>query len=87
MCTFRALLRKAPKTCSVFELFGDRGINSITIEDLVKFTCDNRCAARQKWVGDQCPHDEEYCECFCPVSRHIRQLGPARKEDVPYEGY
>jgi hypothetical protein len=87
MCIFRTILRQPPRSCCVYEMFGDKGTQETTLEELVKFTCDNRCAARQKWVGDPCPHNEDYCEKNCPVSRHIRDMGPARREDVPYEGY
>jgi len=86
-CIFRTILRQPPRSCCVYELFGDLGTQETTVEDLVKFTCDTRCVTRREWVGDPCPHDSVYCENFCPVSRHILGLGPAQKEDVPYDGY
>ena len=81
------MLHDAPKSCCVYEFFVDKGNDKSSIEDLVKFTCDTRCVSRQNWTADPCPHDENYCENFCPVSRCIQELGPARKDDLPVDGY
>lgn len=77
MCIIRTLIRQPPRSCCVYELFADRGTSSCTVEELVKFTCNNRCVSRRKWVDDPCPHNENYCENHCPVSRFIRQEGPS----------
>lgn len=86
-CILRAILRDPPRTCCVYELFGDRGVNETTVEELVKFTCDTRCKTRRQWVGDPCPHDENYCENHCPVSKHIMGKPRSKVEEVPYENY
>ena len=80
-------MRQPPRSCCVYELFGEKGEQEVSVQDLVKFTCDTRCVTRRQWVGDPCPHNEEYCDNHCPVSRHILGIGPSRSEDVPYESY
>jgi len=87
LCTFRVMTHNPPNSCCVYEFFGTNGNDSSTIEEMVSFTCDVRCKARQGWVGDPCPHDESYCENHCPVSKFITGQKASDVEDVPYEEY
>tara|TARA_R100001079_G_C4451472_1_gene153992 strand:+ start:4829 stop:5218 length:390 start_codon:yes stop_codon:yes gene_type:complete len=87
LCIVRTITRRPPRTCCIYEFFGARGNNEATVEEMVSFTCDTKCVERQQWVGDPCPHNEEYCENHCPVSRYIKGQGPSNYMDVPAEDY
>jgi len=84
-CTFRTMIHQPPHSCCVYEFFGSMGNNEATLEEVVSFTCDTRCRDRQNWVGDPCPHNEEYCSNHCPVSRYILGEDASNIEDVPYD--
>lgn len=87
LCTVRTIMHSPPRTCCVYEYFGARGHSEVTVEELVKFTCDTKCKERSKWVGDPCPHDETYCEHHCPVSRFIVGAGPSDYDEVTADSY
>lgn len=87
LCIARTIMRSPPRTCCVYEFFGAQGHSEVSLEELVKFTCDTKCKERRRWPTDPCPHNEEYCERHCPVSRFIRGQGPSNFGDVPAESY
>lgn len=87
LCVFRVMSRQPPHSCCVYELFGERGVSDASLEEVVEFTCNIRCKDRQKWVGDSCPHNENYCTNHCPVSRYILGKEASNIGDVPYEEY
>jgi len=63
-------------------------LKTLTLEEVIKFTCANKCIERQSWKGDPVPHTPHYCERYCPISRYILNIKASNYNDVPHNfGY
>lgn len=88
VCIRNLLLGHKPFTCCVYNLFNKKLVKELTLEEVIKFTCINKCVERQSWKGDPVPHTPHYCERYCPISRYILNIKASNYDDVPHNfGY
>lgn len=85
-CLFRSIRGDKPLTCCVHSLFTRGTQKSFTLEETVAYTCEKKCVERQAWQGDPVPHDANYCENHCPVSKFIKNEKASDPNDVPKTG-
>jgi len=99
VCLRNVLNGHKPLTCCVYNLFYKKlvkednkgssmpqrvSLKELTLEEVIKFTCVNKCVERQSWKGDPVPHTPYYCERYCPISRYILNIKASNYDDVPH---
>lgn len=80
-CLLDVLRGYKPLTCCIFQLFSNK--SEETVEEIVKYVCENKCVERQTWIGDPVPHTPDYCKRHCPMMKYLLDLNASAYEDVP----